>query len=150
MANLMNRITSPENTFEHIIQEISQLGTAFIDLDQYCELVLKRVSERYGVYSAGLFLKQKAANRYHLSARKNLAIGDMQFGLEHPLPFYLKKNPRLMYASDIEILPQFEALWTKEREELKSSECLSLFTAYCRKRSGRNPGFGAKSERISL
>ena len=119
MANFMNRITSPENTFEHIIQEISRLGTELIDLDQYCELVLKRVSERYGVYRAGLFLKQKAANRYHLSARINLAIGDMQIGLGHPLPFYLDKNPQLLYASDIDVLPQFEALWEKEREELK-------------------------------
>ncbi len=85
MANFLDRIANPENTFEQIMQEISQLGTELIDLDQYCELVLKRISTRYAVQSAGIFLKQRAAGRYHLSARINLAISDMQIGLKHPL-----------------------------------------------------------------
>ncbi len=119
MANFLDRIANPENTFEQIMQEISQLGTELIDLDQYCELVLKRISARYSVQSAGIFLKQRAAGRYHLSARINLAISDMQISLKHPLPVYLDQNPRPLYASDIDYLPQFEALWEKEREDLK-------------------------------
>ncbi len=118
MTKWTDRFTIRERSFEELLKEISQTSVTSVDLDSYCELVLHQFGEAFHAQSVGLFLKQKAANRFHLSARSGLAITDIEFGLRHPLPVYLDRYPAPLFATDFNILPQFRALWETESQDL--------------------------------
>ncbi len=118
MMTWIDRLTNREDPFGKLIQDINQSATEPIELNAYCELVLKLITAIFQPRSAGLFLKQKAAGRYHLNARIGLAVGDVQLDLKHPLPVYLNQHPQPLPAASLEVLPQFRALWESERQAL--------------------------------
>lgn len=119
MTKWMDRFATRERSFEELLKEISQSAADPIDLDAYCDLVLHQIGEAFHAQSVGLFLRQKAASRFYLSARLGLAARDMQFGLRHPLPVYLDRNPAPLFATEFNILPQFRALWEVEYRDLQ-------------------------------
>ncbi len=118
MTHWIDRLTNRENPFEALMQEISRSAAEPIDLDHYCELVLEQIAQIFQPHGAGLFLKQKAAGRFHLSARLGLAIDDLQLDLNHPLPAFFNRQAKLLHGSDLDILPLFRALWEEERQAL--------------------------------
>lgn len=120
MTKWTDRFDTRERSFEDMLKEVNQSTAASIELDSYCELVLHQFCEAFRAQSVGLFIKQKAANRFHLSARCGLSVGDLQFDLRHPLPVYLDRNPAPLCSSGFDILPQFRALWESESRELES------------------------------
>jgi diguanylate cyclase (GGDEF)-like protein len=118
MTTWIDHLTNREDPFGKLMQDISQSAAEPIELNPYCELVLKQIVAIFQPHSAGLFLKQKAAARFHLNARVGMAVGDIQLDLTHPLPVYLDKHPQPLLASNLDILPQFRALWAAERQAL--------------------------------
>ena len=119
MTNWIQRITNRESNFEELINEIGKFAAKPIDLDAFCESFLKMINETIQPQSSGLFLKQKAARRFHLYARANLAVKDMALDLNHPLPAYFRNNHQPLSAVDLDVLPQFRALWEEERVMLR-------------------------------
>jgi diguanylate cyclase (GGDEF)-like protein len=118
MTTWIDHLTNREDPFGKLMQDISQSAAEPIDLNEYCELVLEQISAIFQPRSAGLFLKQKAAGRFHLNARLGLATGDIQLDLRHPLPVYLDQHPQPLPAAKLDILPFFRALWQAERNML--------------------------------
>ncbi|MDO8970975.1 MAG: GAF domain-containing protein, partial [Saprospiraceae bacterium] len=119
MSYWIDRIINRENPFEKLIHTISQFASEPIELDPFCELILDQLQAVFQPRCAGLFLKQKAAGRFHLVARLDLSIADMQFDLNHPLPVFFVQHSHLLHTSDIEIFPQFRALWAEEHQLLE-------------------------------
>ncbi len=118
MTTWIQRLTNHESNFAELVQEIGQSTAEPIDLDAFCERFLKQINETLQPHSSGLFLKQKAAGRFHLYARAGLAVNDTALDLNHPLPAYFRKNHQPLNAIDLDVLPQFRALWEQERKML--------------------------------
>jgi diguanylate cyclase (GGDEF)-like protein len=115
MTHWIQRLTNRESNFGEMAYEIGQFTAEPIDLDSFCESFLKQINETLRPHSSGLFLKQKAAGRFHLYARAGLAVKDIALDLNHPLPTYFCNNHTPLSATDLDVLPQFRALWDEER-----------------------------------
>lgn len=119
MTSWMKLSINRDKNIEQLMREFSQSTADPIDLDSFCEQALEQINKTYQTQSAGLFFKQKSAGRYHLSARIGFAGSDIELGLKHPLPVYLDRHVEPLFASEMEFIPAFEALWENEIRDLE-------------------------------
>jgi two-component sensor histidine kinase/putative methionine-R-sulfoxide reductase with GAF domain len=102
-----------------MLQELSQTATSLLGFDELTTTILDRVATTMGIGKIGLLLEDGKTGEFQVAVQRGMPEDATRVTLrqDHPLVHYLSQE-RLLTQHDIEILPQFQALWTQEREDL--------------------------------
>ena len=103
---------------DRMLQRLNHTMTSFLALDKLTDLILSEVTLTMHIEHAGLFLKQREGNEYYLMAQTGIGIDNLKLSSQHPLVKYLSTSKQGLTWEELEVIPQFRALWQREREEL--------------------------------
>jgi len=102
-----------------MLQELSDIVTSTIDLDRLTTAILDAVIETMRIEKACFLLKDQAGD-FSIGAHKGLDRTSRNIRLrdDHPLVHWLRREKKALTRHDIDILPQFRAVWPSELEDL--------------------------------
>jgi putative nucleotidyltransferase with HDIG domain len=102
-----------------MIQRVSQTAAFFLDLDNLTEMILAEVTSTMHIKKAAFFIKMQESGKFDLFANKGQSITPNQtLGTDHPIINTLSKFDHPLTKEEIDIMPQFRALWRDELETL--------------------------------
>jgi len=105
-----------------MLQRLSQTVASVLDLRQLTSMVLDDVTNTMHISGAGILLKEETGE-FRLVAQRGLAS---VFGLglrgDHPVVRWLASGERFLTKDAVDTMPQFKALWEKERKDLERME----------------------------
>ncbi len=102
-----------------MLQRLSNSVASILDLGLLTGMILDEVSNTMHIGRLALFLRNEARERYEMVAHRGLPT-DLRpsFALDHTLVEWLSTRALVVSRTEIELFPQFKALWIEEREEL--------------------------------
>lgn len=102
-----------------MLQRISSAAASVLDLDRLTSLILDEVTSILHIQTATFFIKQDDSEDYFLIAQKGLNLeANLTLGDRHPIVLWLTANKGILTKSDVDVLPQFRALWGREMDKL--------------------------------
>ena len=103
-----------------MLQRLGRTAASVLDLHRLTGMILDEVTTTMHIESAAFFLKQKASGEFRLAAQRGLdQSADLRLGEDHPIVDWLSGHEHALTRHDVEVMPQFKALWGQEREELE-------------------------------
>ncbi len=106
-----------------MLQRLSQTAASTLKLDSLTNLILKEVTTTIHIGKAAFFLIHNKSGEFRLTAQHGLENNaDYFFRKDHPIIEWLRKNNKALTRPEIEMVPQFKALWGRERTQLKQLE----------------------------
>ena len=102
-----------------MLRRLSQKMAPELDLERLTGMILTEVTETMHIRHAGFFLRLGDQGEYYLMAQKGMAIGDLRLQRQHPLVVFLESSHDALTRYQVEVLPQFRALWQEERRDLE-------------------------------
>ena len=107
-----------------MLQEVSKVATYILDIERLGAFLLDRIMTTMHVKRACIMLKEKGDDQFHLIVQKGQAglRDEMIFREDHPVVRWLTKYKQPLTRHDLDVLPQFKALWAQEREDLSRIE----------------------------
>jgi diguanylate cyclase (GGDEF)-like protein len=106
-----------------MLQRLSSAVASVLDLEKITGMILEEVTKTMHIEKGGFLLKRAESAEYELAAQRGLGErGEVKFNGSHPVVQWLGgKGERggILRRQEIETLPQFRALWGKEKEELE-------------------------------
>jgi two-component system NtrC family sensor kinase len=106
-----------------MLQRLSRTAASVLDLDRLTNMILDEVSTTVHIKRAAFFLRQEESGEFRLMAQRGL---DDDVGLklrkDHPIVDWLSGHENALTRHDMEMMPQFKALWGKEKEDLDMME----------------------------
>jgi HD-GYP domain-containing protein (c-di-GMP phosphodiesterase class II) len=103
-----------------MLQRISSTAASVLDLDRLTNLILDEITTTLHIQRAAFFTRHNG-KAFTLSTHKGLDHDpNLKLPLSHPLVLWLSTNQQPLTSSDMDVLPQFKALWDKERQELET------------------------------
>jgi signal transduction histidine kinase len=116
-----------------MLQRLSQSAAELIKLDDLTSMILKEVTDTIHIQKAAFFLKNDRSGIFRLTAHSGIDNGGANFfRKDHPIMNWLEKNKKPLSHSEIEMQPQFKALWGREKDELERLAA-ELFIPVCAK-----------------
>jgi signal transduction histidine kinase len=101
-----------------MLQRLSQTAASMLRLDSLTSLILEEVTSTIHIEKAAFFLMNDKAGDFRLAAQHGLDNqGEYLFRKDHPVIEWLRMNKALT-RPEIEMLPQFKALWGREKDQL--------------------------------
>ncbi len=102
-----------------MIQRLSRTVASVLDLDSLMRMILDEITTTMHIERAALFLRREESGEYHLMAQRGLG-GRLGLKLrgDHPLVKWLVDNDRSLTRHQMDVIPQFKALWVQERQDL--------------------------------
>lgn len=105
-----------------MLQRLSSAVASVLDLEKITRMILEEVTKTMHIEKGGFLLKRAESAEYELAAQLGLGErGEVKFNGSHPVVQWLGgKGERggILRRQEIETLPQFRALWGKEKEEI--------------------------------
>ena len=102
-----------------MLQRLSQTAASVLDLRRLTSMLLDEVINTMHISKAGILLRGETGE-FRLVAQRGLApIFDLRLRGDHPIVRWLARGERALTKEDVDTLPQFKALWGKEREDLE-------------------------------
>jgi two-component sensor histidine kinase len=102
-----------------MLQRLNDSAAATLVLDELTELILNEVSKTMHIERLAVFLRDEGKLGFAPVAQRGLAPGKIaDFKYDHTLIDWLSGREAVLTRHQIEVLPQFKALWIKERAEL--------------------------------
>jgi signal transduction histidine kinase len=107
-----------------MLQELSELVGSILDIEELSSLLLDRLTVTMHVEHACIMLREKGTARLHMIAQKGQAdpMDEAMLHEEHPVVQWLIRHRQSLSRYDLDLLPQFKALWVEEREILDRLE----------------------------
>ncbi|MGD0611921.1 MAG: HD domain-containing phosphohydrolase [Anaerolineales bacterium] len=103
-----------------MLQRLSSRVASILDLDQVTTLILDEIKSSLHIQRAAFFLRKGDSGDYSLTAQYGLETnGNVFFNSDHPIISWLSSHDLILTKTELETLPQFKALWEREREELE-------------------------------
>ena len=142
-----------------MLQRLSQTTAALLDIDRLIDMILNEISFTVHMERVLFFLKEERSGVFRLLGHRGLD-DNTSFALrpDHPIVEWFAQHTQVLTRNDLELQPQFKALWVQERAELREiaaalfapvkakGELVGIF-AFGDKRSGE--GY-AQDERLTL
>ena len=102
-----------------MLQRLSRTAASVLDLDRLTNMILDEVTQTAHIGNAAFFLKQEKGEEFRLVAQRGLNLDD-DFGIrrDHPVVHWFSGAEYVLTKHDIDVIPQFRALWEQEREDL--------------------------------
>jgi len=103
-----------------MLQRLSRTAASVLDLDRLTNMILEEVTATMHIARAAFFLRQEGSGDYRLMAQKGLEQGaDLRLRKDHPIVEWLADHEQALTRREVEVMPQFKALWGQEREDLE-------------------------------
>lgn len=103
-----------------MLQRLSRTAASVLNLDKLTKLILDEVTATIHILKAAFFLKQDKNGEFYLTAQYGLTSQNhLRFRRDHPIVDWLSENDKALSRSDLDLLPQFKALWGQEKRELE-------------------------------
>jgi putative nucleotidyltransferase with HDIG domain len=102
-----------------MLKRISQTTAYVLDLNKLTEIILNEVTSTLHISRASFLIKDEDENRFVLTAHQGqISSPDIRMGFDHPLVQTLENSSSAITQSDLNVLPQFRALWESEQKNL--------------------------------
>jgi signal transduction histidine kinase len=104
-----------------MLQRLSRtVASSVLDLDRLTNMILDEVTTTMHIERAAFFLKQGKSGEFCLTARRGLdPNADFRLRQDHPIVHWLSRHEHVLTRHDIDMTPQFKALWRQEWEDLE-------------------------------
>jgi signal transduction histidine kinase len=103
-----------------MLERLSRKVAYVLDLNELSDLILNQVTETIHIEKAAIFLKQENDDDYCLIANCGYdKEASYSFRADHPLVEWLDKHESALSQFDMDVIPQFKALWGEERAVLQ-------------------------------
>jgi signal transduction histidine kinase len=103
-----------------MLQRLSQSAASMLNLNNLTNMILLEVTSTIHIGKATFFLKSAKSGDFHLTAQHGLENpGEYSFRKDHPVIEYLFKHEKVLTHSEIELQPQFKAMWEREKDQLE-------------------------------
>jgi PAS domain S-box-containing protein len=115
-----------------MLQRISLTAASELDLARLESIILDEVTQTVHIARAALFLRQEEGGEYRLMAHRGLKPDvDIRLRSDHPLVEWLSEQDHALSRYEMDLIPQFKALWGHELgnlQELGAELCIPLKT----------------------
>ncbi len=107
-----------------MLQELSGLATSILDIDKLTSILLDRLAATMHVKLAFIMLREPESSQFRLVAQMGREKPDHEvvFRGDHPVVRWVAQQREPLSRYDMDVIPEFKALWVQEREELDSIE----------------------------
>ncbi len=103
-----------------MIQRVSQTAAYFLDLQKLTQMILAEVTSTLHIKKAAFFIRGQESGDLVLMAYKGQdKAPNPMLEIDHSVVKTLSKLDRTLTKNDLDILPQFRALWSGERQNLE-------------------------------
>lgn len=103
-----------------MLQRLSRTAASMLDLDELTSMILDEVTTTVHIERAAFFLKQEESGEFHLIAQRGLdQDADLRLRADHPVGDWLSAHGNALTRYEMDVIPQFKALWKEEREDLE-------------------------------
>ena len=98
-----------------MIQRLSAITASILDLDLLTRTILDEVSRGIHIGRVALYVRQEDERSFRLMGQRGWdEVAPSPFASDHPVVLWLGRN-EILTRYDIEVMPQFKALWGEER-----------------------------------
>jgi two-component sensor histidine kinase len=106
---------------QQMLHRLSRTTASILDLNVLGGMLLEEVTTTMHVAGACILLKGQKTGEFYLAAQRGLGrdVTDLSLGRDHPLPRWMAREGKVLTAHELDIRPQFKALWEEERETLE-------------------------------
>jgi len=102
-----------------MLQRLSGAAVSILDLDRITGMILREVVTTMHIKRAAFLLKQDRSGEFRLTAQSGLnATSIDNLRADHPVIEWLSDHQDVLTRRDVDVLPEFKALWGQEREDL--------------------------------
>ena len=103
-----------------MLQRLSSSTASVLDLDKLTDLILEEITSTMHIIRAAFFLKREGCGDFEVVSHRGLD-GQTQIKLraKNPLVLALENKKSLLTSWDIDVMPQFKALWEQETADLE-------------------------------
>ncbi len=102
-----------------MLQRLIRTAAAVLDLNRLTNMILDEVVTTVHIGQAAFFIKQEQSGVFRLMAGRGMdAIADIKLRVDHPVVAWLSEHEQALTRQDVDVMPQFKALWGREREDL--------------------------------
>jgi PAS domain S-box-containing protein len=106
---------------QQMLHRLSQTAASILDLNVLGGMLLEEVTTTMHIAGTCILLKEQERGEFYLVAQRGLGkdVTNLKLRRDHPLLRWLARERVVLTAHEIDILPEFKALWGQEKEELK-------------------------------
>lgn len=98
-----------------MIQRLSAIAASILDLDLLTRTILDEVSRGIHIGRVALYVRQEDERSFRLMGQRGWdRVAQPLFPADHPVVAWLGRN-KILTRYDVEVMPQFKALWGEER-----------------------------------
>jgi len=103
-----------------MLQRMSHTAASMLKLDRLTNMILEEITNTIHIGKAAFFLKGDKSGDFLQTTQHGLTEqGSVLFRKDHPVVEWLYKNGKALTHSEIEMQPQFKALWGREKNQLE-------------------------------
>jgi len=103
-----------------MLQRLSRASASVLDLGKLTSMILNEVTETIHIERAVFLLRREESGEFLLSAKRGGHDNiDLRLREDHPIVEWLSGHENALTRHDVDVMPQFRALWSEEREELE-------------------------------
>jgi len=103
-----------------MLQRLSRTAASVLDLDELTSMILDEVTTTVHIERAAFFLKEEESGEFHLIAQRGLdQDADLRLRADHPVGEWLSAHGNALTRYEMDVIPQFKALWREEIEDLE-------------------------------
>ena len=104
-----------------MLERLSHTAASVLDLDKLTEMILEEVATTVHIEKAIFFVRHEESGEFQPLARRGLDdSADLKLRKDHPIVNRLSSHENALTRHDVEVMPQFKALWGQEREDLET------------------------------
>jgi len=102
-----------------MLQRLSRTVASILDLGRLTGMILDEVTATMHIARAAFFLQQEENGEFRLAAQRGLATdADLRLRKGDPIADWLSGHEQALTRHEVEVMPQFRALWAQEKEDL--------------------------------
>jgi len=104
-----------------MLQRVSSSAASVLDLDKLTNLILEELLSTLHIKRAGFFLKKNEDGDFEIVTHRGMdEIDPINLRAGHPLIEWFKTSNRVLTDNDLDVFPQFKALWEHEEIDLEN------------------------------
>ncbi len=98
-----------------LVKRLSRKVASILDLEQLGDIILNEITVTLHITNGAMLLKEKGTQEFRLVASIGLEdTGEVRLGAGNPIAEWLARNMDTLSRHDIDVMPQFQSLWTEE------------------------------------
>lgn len=122
LQNFIDRLFFREKYDANLmLQRFNRTAAQVLNFNTLPDLILDEVTNTMHATSVTFFLKKENSETFHLTSQRGLPPNtNFVIRSSHPVVTWFAQHDHALTRHDIDVKPQFKALWNTERQELAS------------------------------